>query len=295
MKLQVIKLKKVWFTISGVLVAGSILSVAVWGLQFGIDFTGGSLLEVSVGEIADVTEIRTLVEDAGFEGAEVQVAGEEGILIRTRDLSEVEHQQVVALLEERFETVEELRFDSIGPTIGDELRRTAIIGLIVTLLLIGGYIAWAFRRVSEPVASWKYGLLTIGAALHDVFISVGVFSVLGHFFGWEVGTAFVAAMLTILGYSINDTVVVFDRTRENLSRRISDSFEDTVEISVHQTFRRSFNTSVTTLLALFAIFLFGGSATQPFALALIIGIAVGTFSSIFLASPLLVVWEKRNK
>ncbi|MDG1950152.1 MAG: protein translocase subunit SecF, partial [bacterium] len=148
---------------------------------------------------------------------------------------------------------------------------------------------------SEPVVSWKYGILTILAAFHDVIIVLGAFAVIGNIYGWEIGTAFVAAILTILGYSINDTVVVFDRTRENLSKRVGDTFEETVGISLKQTFMRSFNTSVTTLLALLAIFLFGGDSTRPFALALIIGIAVGTYSSLFLASPLLVEWNKRRK
>jgi len=291
MKFSVTKYRKVWFAISGSMVLFSILFMVFWGLRFGIDFTGGSLMEVQVGEVANVTEVRKMIEDLGFHTVEVQQAGEQGLLIRTKNLTEEEHQQITVALEQKFETIDELRFDSIGPTIGNELRRTSTIGIIVTLILIGGYVGWAFRRVSEPVASWKYGVLTIVAAFHDVLISVGVFSILGHFFGWEIGTAFVAAALTILGYSINDTVVVFDRTRENLGRRISDDFEEVVDISVRQTFTRSFNTSITTLLALLAIFILGGEATRPFALALIIGISVGTFSSIFLASPLLVTWE----
>jgi preprotein translocase SecF subunit len=158
-------------------------------------------------------------------------------------------------------------------------------------VLIGLYISWAFRKVSEPVASWKYGLLTMFCAAHDVIIPLGVFAVIGHYWHWEVGTAFIAAMLTILGYSISDTVVVFDRTRENLSRHTGEPFDAIVEKSIQQTYVRSINTSVTVLLALTSILVFGGESTRPFALALLIGVLVGTYSSIFFASPALVEWE----
>ncbi len=293
--MKIVDNRKLWFIFSGVLIVLSIISLFVWGLKFGIDFTGGSLLEVEVSETFEVSEIRSAIDGAGFTGASIQTTGETGILIRTEDLSEDQHQELLSVLQTKFETVDELRFDSIGPIIGNELRRTAVSGVLLTLILIGLYVAWAFRKVSEPVASWKYGFLTIFTAFHDVIITIGIFSVLGNLYGWEVGAAFVAAILTILGYSINDTVVVFDRTRENLIRRTADTFESTVEQSIQQTFSRSVNTSVTTLLALIAIFLFGGATTQPFALALIIGIAVGTYSSLFIASPLLVAWELRRK
>ncbi len=292
MKLPIIKTRKIWFTISGLLIGLSIVSLATLGLKFSIDFTGGSLLEVEFSDSAPLaTDARVAIEHLGFTGVQVQQAGEKGLLVRTTDLTEEEHQSILQTLEEQFGPLEELRFDSIGPVIGRELRNTALTGLAVTLVLIALYIAWAFRKVSEPVASWKYGLLTILAAFHDVLITLGAFSVLGYFYGWEVGTAFVAATLTILGYSINDTVVVFDRTRENLGR-YHDAFDETVQRSVQETFTRSFNTSLTTLLALIAIFVFGGDSTQPFALALIIGIVVGTYSSLFLASPALVTWEQ---
>ncbi len=295
MKFQIVKNRKYWFALSGALVALSTVLIFTVGLRFGIDFTGGSLLEVTTTSEGVVSEqVRGQIEGLGFQGVSVQTSGDDGIIIRTKDLTEDEHQEILALLSTNYEGLEEMRFDSIGPVIGDELRRTALIGVLVTLLLIGLYVAWAFRKVSEPIASWKYGVLTIVAAFHDVLITIGAFSLLGYFFEWEVGTAFVAAGLTILGYSINDTVVVFDRTRENLIRRLGGSFEDTVETSIQQTITRSLNTSATTLFALLAIFLFGGDSTKPFAMALIIGIIVGTYSSIFLASTLLVEWEIRR-
>lgn len=295
MKMNIVVNRKIWFILSGAMVLGSILLVAILGLRLGIDFTGGSLLEVEFQNRPTVSDIRNAFTSIGYADVAIQLTGETGVIVRTSDLSETEHQHILDTLDTTFSGAEEMRFDSIGPVIGNELRRTAFIGVGITLLLIGLYVAWAFRKVSEPVASWKYGILTILAAFHDVIITVGAFSLLGYFFGWEIGTAFVAAVLTILGYSINDTVVVFDRTRENLIRRAADTFEETVEMSIEQTFTRSLNTSLTTILALAAIFLFGGDSTKPFALALIIGIVIGTYSSIFLASTLLVEWESRKR
>ncbi len=295
MTLNIVKNRKIWFAISGILVLASLLSVSFLGIKFGIDFTGGSLTEIEMQGEVSVADLRTHVESVGYSNVAVQTTNNNGFIIRTKDLSETEHQALLASMTEKFGELEEMRFDSIGPVIGDELRQTATVGIVVTLLLIASYVAFAFRKVSEPVKSWKYGTLTIVAAFHDVLITVGAFSVLGHFYGWEIGTAFVAATLTILGYSINDTVVVFDRARENLLRRAADTFDETIELSITQTLTRSINTSITTLLALVAIFLLGGDSTRPFALALIIGIAVGTYSSLFLASPLLVEWEKRKK
>ncbi|NQV90222.1 protein translocase subunit SecF [Candidatus Uhrbacteria bacterium] len=295
MKMNIVSNRKIWFALSGALVVASIVCVLTIGIRFGIDFTGGSLLEVTVQEGVTAQDVRTQMSDAGYSNLSIQNSGEQGLIIRTEDLTEEEHQTLLSVLNDKVGVVEELRFDSIGPVVGDELRRTATTGIVVTLLLIALYIAWSFRKVTEPVASWKYGFLTILAAFHDVIITVGAFSVLGYFYGWEIGTAFVAAILTILGYSINDTVVVFDRTRENLLKRVGDTFEETVEVSIEQTITRSINTSLTTILALLAIFLFGGDSTRPFALALIIGIGTGTYSSIFLASPLLVTWELFRK
>jgi preprotein translocase subunit SecF len=167
--------------------------------------------------------------------------------------------------------------------------------VILTLTLIGTYIALAFRKVSRPVASWKYGLLTIACAFHDVIVMVGVYIVVGFFLGWEMNATFVAASLTVLGYSINDTVVVFDRIRENLANRVGKDFEDTVDMSIRQTLARSLNTSLTTILAITAVLIFGGDTTRPFAFALMVGIAAGSYSSIFLASPALVAWEAAKK
>ncbi|MBA3046872.1 protein translocase subunit SecF, partial [Candidatus Falkowbacteria bacterium] len=174
-------------------------------------------------------------------------------------------------------------------------KRKSVLAIIIVLIAIVLYIAWTFRKVSKPVASWKYGLAAIIALFHDVIITVGIFAVLGKFFGVEINTAFVAAILTVLGYSVNDTIVVFDRVRENLPKSEED-FEGTINTSVNQTITRSINTSITTLLVLLSIVFFGGATIRDFILALSIGVFVGTYSSIFLASPILVIWEKiRNR
>lgn len=288
--------RRAWFALSALLIIASFGAFAAFGLKLGTDFTGGSLLEVRFdGDRPDNAAAASALEAAGFSGASAQSAGEDRVIVRLRPLTEEEHQAALAAITAGREGATELRFNSVGPVIGKELQRTAVMGVGVTLLLIGLYIAYAFRTVSDPVPSWKYALITMFAAAHDVIVPLGLFAVLGHFFGWEVGAAFVAAILTILGYSISDTVVVFDRVRENLLRDQGDGFEAVVDRSIRQTAMRSVNTSLTTLLALAAILAFGGSTTRPFAAALFAGIATGTYSSIFVAAPLLVEWEKRGR
>lgn len=291
---SVIGWSRVWFAISGTLTALALVAVGVYGLNTGIDFTGGSLLEVTIQADADTGKVREVLAQDGFE-AVVQETGEGKFLIRLPDLTREQHDQVLADLGTLGVTTEE-HFESIGPVVGETLKQKTVYAVLLTLALIMAFVAYAFRHVSQPVASWKYAVITIVAAVHDVVIPLGVFAVLGHFFGYQIDTAFIAAILTILGYSINDTIIVFDRTRENLihRRHSDDSFGDIVNMSVVQTFGRSINTSVTTLLALTAVFLFGGETLKPFALALIIGIVAGTYSSIFIASPLLVAWQGKK-
>jgi preprotein translocase subunit SecF len=293
MKLNVIKLRFVWYTLSAIMIVGSIIMLAVWGLKQGIDFTGGSLLAVRFEQRPSSVEVQQVLDQTKINLGTVviQPVGDTDMQMSLRNMTEDEHQKVVGDLKAKFGSVTELRFDAVGPVVGQELRQKSIRGLIIALLAILAYVAYAFRKVSAPVKSWKYGIVTIFTAFHDVIVPVGVFAFLGHFYGIEIGTSFIAAILTILGYSITDTIVVMDRIRENLTKR-SGAFEDIVALSVRQTFLRSFSTSLTTLLTLFAIYLFGGESLHEFTLTLIIGIAVGTYSSIFIASPLLVTWQK---
>jgi len=299
---SIIPKRKLWFAISSTLIVLSVLSLIAWGLKPAIDFTGGSLLEVKFHKSVPLTEeIKNKVSELEIEGdIVVQPTGEDGMIIRMKPNDEETHQRVVEKLKESFNTegeqnLEEMRFESIGPAIGAELKKKAIVSIVLVLIAIVLYIAWAFRKVSWPIASWKYGVIAIVALFHDIIITIGVFAVLGHFMNLEVGLPFVAALLTILGYSVNDTIVVFDRVRENLAKHGKGNFEDLVNRSVNQTLVRSMNTSITTLLILFVIFLFGGASIKFFVLALLIGVILGTYSSIFIASPLLVVWKRISK
>ncbi len=290
---DVIGKSKIWLTVSGILIAASIVSIAVFGLNIGIDFTGGSLMDVTFDEPVTIDQVRSVYETSEY-SATVQQSSETEYLVRLESLTQEQHTQLLVDLEEQIGSFEENRYETIGSVIGSELKATSVKAIIILLVLIVIYVAWAFRKVSEPVKSWKYGVLTIVAAAHDVIIPLGIFAALGHYLGYEVNTAFVAALLTILGYSINDTIVIFDRTRENLvnNKNSAKSFKEVVNMSVAQSFARSINTSLTTLLVLLAILIFGGETTKPFVLALIIGVMSGAYSSIFLASPLLVKWEE---
>src|SRR3989339_252574 len=298
---DIIGRSKIWLTISGTLVALSLILLLIWGLNLGIDFTGGSLLEVSFMEQRpQMQEISDAIKELNLGGeVTVQLTEDTGFIIRFHSIEEGVHQQIVDKLKEKFDAdgnnVRQERFESIGASIGQELKSKAFSAMILVLLAIVAYIAWAFRKVSYPVKSWKYGVVAIVTLFHDVIITVGIFVVLGKFLDVEVGLTFVAALLTILGYSVNDTIVVFDRIRENISRLTGTNFPEIVNRSINETISRSINTSFTTMLVLLAIFFFGGVTIKYFVLALICGIFFGTYSSIFVASPLLVLWEKFSK
>lgn len=291
---DIIGRSKLWLAISGAIVALALAALAVFGLNYGIDFTGGSVIQVTATN-TNADALRDAVVTAGYD-AVVQSAGESSYFVRLGQISEEEHQAVLGVVRAAAPDAQETKYDSVGPVVGDELKSKSFKAVVIMLVLIASYVAWAFRKVSYPVASWKYGLVTMIAAFHDVIIPLGVFAVLGHFFDYQVDVAFVAAMLTVLGYSINDTIVVLDRTRENLTRnRHTDrTFGAIVNDSVIQTLGRSLNTTLATLLPLLAIVILGGETTRSFALALMLGIAAGAYSSIFIASPLLAMWQKRS-
>ena len=289
-------LQRIALGFSGTLAVISIVIVSMFGLKPGIDFTGGSLLEVRfLTERPAASEIVDSLSDIDISSLQVQHAGESEAIVRFSQTDEVSHQEVLSSLESQY-GVEELRFDAIGPVIGSELTRKTMTAIGWSLAVIIIFIAIAFRKVSRPVASWKYGLVAIITLFHDVLIVTALFALLGQFGGVEVGIPFVAAILTVLGYSVNDTIVVFDRVRENIAKRKKkQAFANVVVKSVRQSIVRSVNTSATTLVVLAMIFLFGGTSTQMFILALGMGIAVGTYSSLFLASPLLLFLTKEKK
>lgn len=401
--LKIVQKRKIWFAFSAVLVSVSLIALLSWGLKFGIDFTGGTLMEFSFKEkTLNSQEIKNALADLDLGEINIQFSGEKNVLLRFKDVDEDTHQKILSALdsaisgedenkndsksgetekesieeseennieedgvegieeskpfsgfikkalaadeevinstEDTEETeesgievitssgeeinidaesidlsniegeeidlgamigtgrenasIEEKRFNSIGPVIGSELKKSAVWAIVIALIAIVLYIGFAFRKVSFPVSSFKYGIIATIALFHDVIITLGVFAVLGHFYGIEIGIPFVAAILAILGYSVNDTIVVFDRTRENLLKSGIDDFEKIVNKSVNETLIRSINTSFTTLIVLAVLYLFGGDTIKYFVVALMVGISAGTYSSIFIASPLLVTWQK---
>jgi preprotein translocase subunit SecF len=308
MNFKIIQKKNIWVSISVILFIITGTALMVWGLKLGIDFTGGSLMEVKfLAERPSVNDVYNKMNSLNLGSLTVQPVGETDMILRFQDSSEVKHQEVLKNLKEiaisidskdtkdnNQEKIEEIRFESVGPSIGSELRKKAFYSIFWVLVGIVVYISIVFRQVSKPVESWKYGMSALIAMVHDTIITLGVFAILGKFYGVEINTPFVAAILTVVGYSVHDTIVVFDRTRENLPKS-HENFEGTVNTSINQTLGRSINTSLTVLLTLIAIIIFGGESMRTFALALTVGIFFGTYSSIFLASPMLVYWEKFKK
>jgi preprotein translocase subunit SecF len=280
----------------------------MWGLSYGLDFTGGSLLQVKFINTPRLTseEVKKALSSLNFNDVMVQPVAESELAIRLPEVSEATHQQILASLKNALPTnqagaeIQEQSFTTIGPTISAELKQKTFGALIIVLLAIIAYIAFAFRKVSHPVPSWKYGVAAVVALAHDTLITVGLFSLLGHFAKVEVDTYFVTALLTLLGFSVHDTIVVFDRIRENLKKQMPGTFLEVVNESVNETIIRSINTSVTAIIAILALYFFGALSTKYLALALAFGIFIGTYSSIFVASPLVVDWhlwttKKRKK
>jgi len=287
--------KRYWFFgLSLLLIVPGIVALAVWGLPLAIDFTGGSLLEVRFegAQAPAPAQVVDLYMELGYGEPLVQSAAQAEIIARSRTLDESERAELVRQMQSRFGgTVTVLRFESVGPAVGAEVTRRAAGAVGLAALGILAYITYAFRSVP---GAYRYGLAAIVAMLHDVAVVLGVAAILGHFFGWEVDALFLTALLTIIGFSVHDTIVVFDRIRENqrLHRRLQ--YELLVNHSIVQTLDRSINTQLTVMLTLLALLLFGGVTTRRFVTILLIGILSGTYSSIFNAAQLLVVWHNRE-
>lgn len=298
----IVKYKKIFIGISIALASLSLLSLFVFGLNVGIDFKGGALAEVLYKESRPAQEdLNEALLGLNFGSILLQPTGELGYIVKTRELNDSEHSLLLkALSQDGKNALTEMSFNSIGPTVGLELTRKAITAIILTSIAIVCFIAFAFRKVSKPVSSWKYGFIAIVSLLHDVIIPVGLFVILSHYYGAELDTLFVVAILTILGLSVSDTIVIFDRIRENLRSQVSNAkinFSEMVGKSLEQSFVRSICTSLTVILVLLALFFFGPESTRYFALMLTAGMFFGTYSSIFLASPLLVLaeeWQNKN-
>lgn len=299
--LALIQKRKYAYWISGTLTVLSILSIAVWGLRLSIDFKGGTLMEVafSDGKVPQVEQTQSSLESLGLRSLTLQPTGEKGMIIRYLASDETLNERVLDELKKFDDKTELVRVDFIGASVSDQIKNNAIQALITALVGIALYIAWAFRKVSYPVSSWHYGVMAIVALFHDLILTIGAFSVLGHFFNVEVGASFIAALLTILGFSVHDTIVVYDRVRENLMRsRAKENFENIVNRSLNETLARSFNTSFTVMIVLLAIAVYGGESIRYFALALLIGVFAGTYSSVYVASALLVtgyIWKQKRE
>ena len=283
--------RKWWYTISLLLIVPGFISLCTWGLKLGIDFSAGQLSVVTGN--ATTASVTAAANGSGLHDIEVVPSGQGQTQIRFTDPApqsqqEADHQKFKTALAKR--GITEVSFDSVGPTVSRDIARNAILSLLLASAAIVCYVAFAFRNAPPPVSPWSFGVMAIIALLHDAFFVLGAFSLLGHFAGVEIDSLFVTAILTVIGFSVHDTIVVFDRIRENL-RRERGSFEEVVNTSILETLARSLNTSLTVILTLLALFLFGGQSIRLFILALLIGIASGTYSSIFNASPLLVTWH----
>ncbi|MFA6909148.1 MAG: protein translocase subunit SecF [Patescibacteria group bacterium] len=291
---NIVHKRRWWYVISVVVLIPGVIALILGGLRSGIDFKGGSLMRISFEQGRPATQ-EASDAIAGVVAGEffIQPVEETDILLRAKELTEEEQGAVVQALSEKFGTVNEQSFESVGPTIGRELRNKSATAIVVVLAFIILYISFAFRKVSSgPVKSWVYGVMAVVALAHDLLFVIGSFAILGYFFNVEVGALFVTALLTTLGFSVHDTIVVFDRVREHTRSNPAADFETTVNESVNQTMARSLNTSASTLLVLVCLYFFGGASIRDFVLALILGIIAGTYSSIFIASTLLVSWQK---
>lgn len=292
--------KKWWyFFFSSLVIIPGIASLFLFGLRPSIDFTGGTLWEFKIKSAAAGAEskiskeyISEIAVRDGLGVSSIQVSGEKTYLLRLKTLSKEEREKLQKSLKEKVGETEELRYETVGSVISQELTRKSLWALGLALVMIIIYIAWAFRQVPKPVSSWRFGVCAVAALVHDVLVVAGIFSLLGHFYQVEVDTLFITALLTVIGFSVHDTIVVFDRIRENLKRMPNSSFTQVVNESILQTLIRSINTSLTVVLVLSALLLLGGITLRWFVVALLIGVISGTYSSIFNASPLLVVWHE---
>ena len=296
MNFDFLRYKKYFFLLSVFLILGSLASLFVFGLKFGVEFTGGSILEIEYLEERP-SNIEITQELADFDlGETIQPAGEKRVIIRMREIDEKTHQEIFQRLKEKKE-LEEKRFESIGPMISRELRDKTTTILILASLAILSYIALAFRKVSYPIAGWQYGIGSVLAIFHDLLITLGVFSLLGFFYNVEITIPIIIALLAIVGHSIDDTIVAFDRIRENLFFDRKKTFNEIINKSLNQAFKPIMSTTFTTLLIITSLFIFGGETLKYFSLALIVGFLAGAYSSIFLIIPLfgnLARWKEKR-
>ncbi len=283
--MRLMKRKELFFILSSLVILPGLFFLITSGLKLGIDFTGGSLLEYKFERSIPPSDLNQY--------GQVTPEGGNTYLLKTRPLDQAEISALTGQLKNKFGNLETLSTESIGPTISSELKQKALLALLIACVMIVLYITYSFRRVPKPASSFRFGMAAIAALIHDVLVVVGLFAIFGKFFNVEIDTLFVTALLTVIGFSVHDTIVVFDRIRENLPKHLSKKFTDIADISVTQTLGRSLNTSLTVFYVLLALLLFGGETIRWFIVALLIGIISGTYSSIFNATALLCLWEER--
>jgi preprotein translocase subunit SecF len=290
--MYIIRHRALFFWITGLLLAGAIGAILVWGLPLGIDFTGGSLMEVSYsGTVPPLSEIQNEISVVPLGVVSVRAYGDNGVSIRARTMTPGEHDAVLAAISKNASTTE-LSYTSVGPALGSQFTNKALWAIFAVMLVIVLYIGFAFRKVSRPVPGWGYGLTVVAMLIIDILVPTGFYAAYCHFTGAEVDSLFVVALLALLGYCVNDVIVIFDRVREHLAKNektgLKESFEDTIGKSINETMRRSINTALTVALALLTLIYLGAPATQNFALVMLVGVVAGTFSSICRSAPLLI-------
>ena len=290
------KKKKWWFIASGLLMVPGILALIFWHLPFGIDFKGGTELQIKTEKAATEDELRTKL--TGLEqvrGLTLSKAEDNSYLIRLLPITEEEHRQITDQLSQDYGNITEVQFQSVGPSVSQDLTKKAITAVVLAALLIVLYLAYSFRGLVAPISSWRFGVTAVIALTHDLVITVGTFAIFAHYLHYEIDASFITALLTVMGFSVHDTIVVFDRTRENAlkHREIAErDFEELADRSLSQTLNRSLATSLTVIFTLTSLVFLGGDSIRPFVLTLLIGITIGAYSSIFTATPLVVVWQQ---
>jgi len=284
--------RKIFYSFSIAMIAGSILCLSIFGFNLGIDFTGGSLWEVTSLNIKNNTiKIVDYLEDEGLGQINVQTTNENSLILRFSNISEERHIQLFGKLQEIIPSIQERKFESIGPSIGQELKFKSIWAVLLVFFGILAYLSYAFRHSSFRVPSYRYGILAVLVLVHDIVFIIGLFSLLGKLSGWEVNSDFLVALLVVAGYSVHDTIVVFDRVRENIRLKTKEGLTQIINLSINQTLLRSLNTSLTTVFPLIALYFLGPVSIKILVIAMISGIIIGTYSSICLAAPLLYNWS----
>lgn len=293
---KIIRNSKIWFIISGLLAVVGSVSLIVFGLSIGIDYKGGAVIEIQSDNNQRVEITNETLQKLGYTNFQVKPSGSSDVNIKIRSITNEEHLTLLSSSKDNLGDFKEISYDNVGPTIGKDLTTKSIYAVILASIGIIVYVAYAFRKLPKPLSSWKFGVSAVIALAHDLLITVGAFALLGHFFYWmEVDVLFITALLTIMGFSVHDTIVVYDRLRENFIKNPHQDILITTEESVNQTLARSISTSMTVVLVLLSLLVLGSLSIRHFIVTLTIGIIVGTYSSIFVASPLVVLWHRKPK